>query len=144
MPLSDELHKKIVTFSEKGNDFFDDDNFSAAQAEYEAAFKLIPLPKNNYEASSWLLAGIGDCLYYQKSYQKALETFKYGEACEGGLNAFIWLRIGECYAELEDIPNAREFLLRAYMMEGEEMFTEEDVKYQVIIQDLIDMDETKE
>jgi len=46
MPLSDELHKKIVAFSEKGNDFFDDDNFSAAQAEYEAAFKLIPLPKN--------------------------------------------------------------------------------------------------
>lgn len=140
MPLSDILHNKITILSEIGNDLFDEDKFEEAQKQYQSAFDLVPIPKNDYEASSWLLAGIGDCLYYQQSYEKALGNFKYGEACLGGLNAFMWLRIGECYAELRNTEMAREYLLRAYMMEGEAFFTEDDAKYFSVITDLVEKD----
>ena len=38
------------------------------------------------------------------------------------------LRLGENYLEMEDETNATEFLLRAYMLEGEKIF-KEDWKY---------------
>ena len=43
-------------------------------------------------------------------------------------NPFILLRLGENYLEMEDETNATEFLLRAYMLEGEKIF-KEDWKY---------------
>ncbi len=37
-------------------------------------------------------------------------------------NPFIMLRLGECCLELGDEKNATEYLLRAYMMDGREIF----------------------
>ena len=37
-------------------------------------------------------------------------------------NPFIMLRLGECCLEIGDEKNAIEYLLRAYMMEGKEIF----------------------
>ena len=45
---------------------------------------------------------------------------------EGYGNPFIMLRLGECCLEIGDEKNALEYLLRAYMFEGEEIFAPDD------------------
>ncbi len=41
-------------------------------------------------------------------------------------NPFVMLRLGECCLEIGDEKNALEYLLRAYMMEGEDIFEPDD------------------
>ena len=41
---------------------------------------------------------------------------------EGYGNPFVMLRLGECCLEIGDEKNAIEYLLRAYMFEGREIF----------------------
>lgn len=50
--------------------------------------------------------------------------------CPDGIsNSFILLRQGEIMYELNEKVRAVEFLLRAYMLEGKEIFDGEDNKY---------------
>ena len=37
-------------------------------------------------------------------------------------NPYINMRIGECYVFIDDEEKAKEYLLRAYMMAGEDVF----------------------
>ncbi len=45
---------------------------------------------------------------------------------EGYGNPFIMLRLGECCLEIGDEKNALEYMLRAYMFEGEKIFAPDD------------------
>lgn len=58
--------------------------------------------------------------------------------CPDGLdNPFIQLRLGECFFELGNITKAKEHLLKAYMIEGEEIFEDEPQKYMNLISEII-------
>lgn len=60
-----------------------------------------------------------------KGYRQEHECFDAARgnlSGEGYSNPFIMLRLGECCLEIGDEKNAMEYLLRAYMMEGREIF----------------------
>ncbi|MEL7122612.1 MAG: tetratricopeptide repeat protein [Bacteroidota bacterium] len=137
MEIEDKTYHNIVALSHQGNDYFDSDEYEAAIKCFKKAFELVPVPKNDYEASSWLLSAIGDCLFFKDKYSEAIAEFKYSETCEGGLNSFNWLRLGQCYYFLNDTKNARLYLLKAYTMDGEELFSDENQVYLNVIRDLI-------
>ena len=65
-------------------------------------------------------------IYFQKKqYEKAHECFDKARgnlSGEGYGNPFVMLRLGECCLEIGDEKNATEYLLRAYMFEGREIF----------------------
>lgn len=42
---------------------------------------------------------------------------------------FILLRLGQCFLETNNTEQAKEFLLRTYMIEGKAIFEEENEKY---------------
>ena len=47
--------------------------------------------------------------------------------CPDGVgNGFITLRLGECYYELDDKEKAADYFVDTYMIEGMEIFEEED------------------
>jgi hypothetical protein len=50
---------------------------------------------------------------------------------------FVYLRIGESLFEMGDLITATEYLLRAFMLEGYEIFEEEPKKYLNLIKHLI-------
>jgi hypothetical protein len=50
------------------------------------------------------------------------------------------LRLGQCYLEDNNTELAQEYLLRAYMMEGRDIFEEESPKYLKFLGDNIDLD----
>jgi tetratricopeptide (TPR) repeat protein len=138
MDLDSNLYDKIKEYSKNGERLFYDGKFTEALSEYNKAFDEIPEPKQQWEASVWLIAAMGDCYFWLKEFDKALEYFRklvveYGEY----KNPFAILRYGECLYETGNVKIAKEHLLTAYMMEGEEIFQECDKKYLSVISDLL-------
>ena len=134
MDLDPDIYEGIKEYSEKGEILFYDGRFSEALREYNKAYDMIPEPKQQWEASVWLIAAIGDCHFWLKDYAASLECFRklMVEYEEYG-NPFTRLRYGECLYETGNEQLAKEHLLAAYSMEGEELFEECDKKYLSII-----------
>ncbi|MEW4284602.1 hypothetical protein Q0N35_13110 [Priestia koreensis] len=58
--------------------------------------------------------------------------------CPDGIeNPFIMLRLGESLYELGEVNKSKEYLLRAYILEGYSIFYSEDDKYFEVIKDEI-------
>ena len=138
MELDPKVYERVTEYSETGEKLFYDGRFTEVLKEYHKALDLIPEPKTRWEASVWLIAAIGDCHFWLKEFDAALECFRqlmvdyeeYG-------NPFTRLRYGECLYETGNEQLAKEHLLAAYSMEGEELFEECDRKYLDIIRDLL-------
>ncbi len=66
-------------------------------------------------------AGLGDCCFLRKEYESAknyyFDAYNYDYS-----NPYINMRIGECFVFLHDENNAKEYLMRAYSMAGEDVF----------------------
>lgn len=138
MDLDSNIYEKIKEYSEEGEKLFYDGRFTEALKQYNRAFVLIPEPKVQWEASVWLTAAIGDCYFWLREYDTALECFRklMAEYEEYG-NPFTRLRYGECLYETGNEQPAKEHLLAAYLMEGEELFEECDQKYLSVISSLL-------
>lgn len=130
--LSNEVSTKIDALSESGNDCMDEEDFDGAVDAWEEALSLIPEPQNHYVQSVWLNASIGDAYFLQDDFETALTYFLTAKSnVEENVysNPFIMLRLGECYLEQGDQERAKEFLLRAYLLDPDDIFEGEDEKY---------------
>lgn len=138
MELKDEVYDKIVMLSNEGDDLFANGQHKEAVKKYHMALDLIPNPKSNWEATTWLYAAIGDVAFDEGDWQGAKQNFTNAmNAPEGHVNPFILLRLGQCWYELGELDRASEYLLRAYLLEGDVIFEDEDDKYFHHIEPLI-------
>lgn len=130
MELEDKVYEKIVKLCEKGDSLVEEGKNEKAVSTYLDALEMVPFPKEDWEASTWIYAAIGDSYYMIKKYGEAEEYFYNAMNCpEGITNSFILLRQGQIMYELKKIEKAQEFLLRAYMLDGKDIFNSEDKKY---------------
>lgn len=137
MELDDELYERICNLSEEGDLYFEEDKFQQAIKKYWEALGLIPEPKAEWEASTWLYVAIGEVYFFCDNYLEALNLFNEAMKCPDGVeNPLINLRLGQCYYELDKYQLAKEYLLRAYMMEGQAIFENEDEKYLELVRTL--------
>lgn len=128
--LEPALYERITELCELGNEAFEDDRYEEAIEEYDRALALIPEPLEDWEASTWVLTGLGDCHYLLENHGEALSHLVRAVRCPGGLgNPFIHLRLGQVQYELGNEDRARDELARAYMGGGPEIFEGEDPKY---------------
>jgi tetratricopeptide (TPR) repeat protein len=128
--LNVEIHDQIKNLCAKGDELAKQRQFKSTFAFYRDALHLIPEPTQKWEATTWILAAIGDLYYLDAKFEKSLVAFNDAVGCAGGLgNPFIHLRIGECCFELGDKDCAADELTRAYMGAGTEIFQKEDPKY---------------
>lgn len=124
------VYEQIEALSEAGNELADADDFDGAIAKFSEALQLLPAPAQDWEASTWLYASMGDMYYFKADYQAAANHFY--DALNGPdaqANGFVHLRLGESLFELNQLDQAVEYLLRAYMLEGADIFAEEDSRY---------------
>jgi tetratricopeptide (TPR) repeat protein len=132
MELEKDISIEIENISEQGNELFDNENYLAAIKVWEKALALIPIPQNMYCETLWLEASIGDAYFMLKNNEEARIHF---ENAKGNLvelayeNPFIMLRLGQIYLNMNDSQNAKEYLLRAYLLKGEDIFLDEDPAY---------------
>ena len=140
MELEDKIYDELTAICEKGNVFADNEEYESALECFNEALKLLPQPYDEWEAATWIYASIGDMLYFMEDYEKCLDNFMEAMKCPDGLgNPFIYLRIGECFYHLGNMDKAKDFLLRAYMLEGEEIFKNDDgdAFYFKVIEDIV-------
>lgn len=128
--LDDELYDQIESLSEDGNVFVDQDDYIAALKKFEEALALVPEPKTKWEAAFWLYASIGDMYLFLEDYKASADAFYNALNCpDGQESAFVHLRLGEALFEIDEKEEALDNLLRAYMLEGKELFKDEEEKY---------------
>ena len=127
--LSAEVQAKMDELAQKGNQLEKQGRFTEAVQAWQAGLALIPEPQQFYGQTVWFLAAIGDVYFQQGEYRLAHECFDKARGNmtgDGYGNPFIMLRLGECCLEIGDEKNALEYLLRAYMFEGKDIFEPDD------------------
>lgn len=140
-----ELEIKLDRLAEEGNKYFDDDEYDKALEIWKKALALIPEPKQSFSETVWFLTSIGDVYFAQRKCEESFKIFedaKNNLSGEGYNNPFVMLRLGQSAYEIGDKNTAIEYLLRAYMLEGTEIFEEDDDKYfEFLKSNVIKMDE---
>lgn len=128
--LEDSIYEEICKLSKTGNDLLEKNQYLEAVEVYHKAFDLIPEPFEIYQASTWLLAAVGETYFLMEEYNNALHALEEAMYCPKAIgNPFIHLRLGQTFFELGNFDQARDELARAYMGGGREIFKSEDPKY---------------
>lgn len=142
--LSGEVAAQLEVLSEEGNEYFDEEDYEKAIAVWKQALKLIPNPKHAFSESFWLESAIGDAYFMSEKNKEALPHFlnaKSSSKENAHDNAFIMLRLGQLYFEANEFENAKEYLLRSYTLDGEEIFQGSKEKYLEFVKENIDLSE---
>ncbi|MEK6346789.1 MAG: hypothetical protein V4764_04890 [Burkholderia sp.] len=128
--LDDSRHEQITALSAAGDALANGGDYPGALAKYWEAFDLLPEPKTDWDAGTWLLAAIGDANFLQRDYAAGRDNIGNAMHFPGAIgNPFLHLRLGQCQFELGNLDRAADELMRAYMGGGEEVFAEEDDKF---------------
>lgn len=143
--LDDEIFEKIQHLADEGNDLMDEEDYDSAVNKFNEALNLLPEPRGDWEASTWLYASVGDAHFFKTDYAAAAEAFYQAfQSPNGMINPFVLLRLGQSLLETGDEPNATEYLLRAYMVEGRDIFDEENPKYFQFLESKVELDKDLE
>ena len=124
------IHETIMAHCARGDKLAAARAFEEAISEYNKALELVPEPKNEWNASTWILAAIADSAFLAGYKTSAREALQYVMTCPGALgNAFLHLRLGEVLLDDGEKDAAANELMRAYMAAGKEIFQSEDPHY---------------
>jgi tetratricopeptide (TPR) repeat protein len=128
--LPPHLHAEIQRLSTAGDVSASARRFEEAIEYYNVAWALIPEPKTEWNASTWLLAAIGDAAFLGGYEGSALEALRFAMRCPDGIgNPFLHLRLGQVLFDRGDQDAAADELARAYMGAGAEIFDQEEPRY---------------
>ena len=133
--LPEHIHVEIERLCAAGDERAQARHFPDALASYWAAWDLLPEPKLEWEAATWILAAVGDANFLSGDYVAGRDNLSNAMQCPGAVgNPFLHLRLGQCQLELGALDRAADELMRAYMGAGAEIFTDQDPKYLAILQ----------
>lgn len=136
--LNNNLHSQITLLCEAGDALVENQSYDEALGKYAQALSLLPEPNIEWEAALWIYAALGDTYYFKGDFTQALTALSNAMRCPGAIgNAFLHLRLGECFFENGDQAKAEEELTRAYMGGGKDIFLNEDPKYFRMIEQLL-------
>ncbi|KLD72362.1 tetratricopeptide repeat protein [Xanthomonas pisi] len=130
LELSLETSAELDRLCALGDRHADAGDFPSALAAYRSAWNLLPDPKEDWHAATWILAAVGDANFRSGDFTAGRDTLSRAMHCPGALgNPFIHLRLGQCQLELGNLDRSADELMRAYMGDGPEVFASEDPKY---------------
>ncbi|SHJ76717.1 hypothetical protein SAMN02745163_02547 [Clostridium cavendishii DSM 21758] len=128
--LPNKIYKKITDLCMLGDRLAEKKKYSEAINVYFEALDLLPKPETNWDAATWILTAIGDTDFLMGNYEAGRDNLIAVMHCPNAIgNPFIHLRLGQCQYELEEYDRAADELARAFIIEGEELFAQEDEKY---------------
>jgi tetratricopeptide (TPR) repeat protein len=130
MELDDGVHEEIQRLCAQGDALAGTGEYSGALKQYWAAWDLLPEPKTQWEAATWVLAAVGDSNFLSGDFVAGRDNLANAMHCPDAIgNPFLHLRLGQCQFELGDLDRAADELMRAYMGAGAEVFDDADPKY---------------
>lgn len=142
--LDDKTYAQIQELCAAGDRFADQSDFSSALENYWNAFDLVPEPKTAWDTTTWILTAIGDANFLGNDFRAGVDNLSNAMHCPGAIgNPFIHMRLGQCHLEIGNLDRAADELTRAYAVNGEEIFSEEDPKYLEFLKTRIDTNPPK-
>ena len=128
--LDDATYDRIKTLSEEGDALAEKKDYPGALQKYWQAWDLLPDPKTDWAAATWLLAAIGDANFLGRDFAAGRKNLSLAMSCPDAIgNPFLHLRLGQCEFELGNLSKAADEFIRAYMGGGKDIFQEDDPKY---------------
>lgn len=127
--LDDSIHRQVSELCAQGDAAVEAQDFGGAISRYDAAYQLLPAPKEQWEAALWILVAKGDAVFLSGQFELARQQFVLALAHGAQGNPFVQLRYGQALAELGELDRAKEWLASAWMSGGNEIFEDEDPKY---------------
>jgi len=117
--LSDDLHEKIEQLCAEGNNCLDEKRVEDALACFSSAWELLPEPRTDWEAATWILGAIADAHFLSGNFAAMRQPLMTVMQCDGATgNPFLRLRLGQCLFELGDLKEAANWLAGAYLQEA--------------------------
>ena len=130
MSIPDQAMADIERLCAEGDHQMEQGDLAEAYKRYIGALQLVPEPVEDYEASTWILAALGDLYFQARDYRQAVTVLSDAMHCPGAIgNPFLHLRLGQAQLEVGNEERAADELSRAYMGGGSELFDEDDPKY---------------
>lgn len=130
MELDEDIHRRVATLCAAGDALAESGRHAEAIEEYRSAWEVLPEPRSEWEAATWILVAIGDAEFLRGDFAACRRSMIAALACPGGIeNPFVYLRLGESAYELGDRDGAADALMRAYMAGDAEVFEHENSKY---------------
>lgn len=128
--LPSTIHVAIQHFCSDGDTMAAAGRYEQAIGEYNRAWEIVPEPKSQWNASTWILAAIGDAAFLAGYKTSAKEALEYAMVCPEAVgNPFLHLRLGQVLFDMGELDRAADELIRAYMGAGAELFAAEDQRY---------------
>jgi hypothetical protein len=128
--LDEDTADRIQTLCDEGDALAEKEKYPAALKRYWAAWDLLPEPKINWEAATWILGAIGDANFLAGDFVAGRDNLSMAMQCPDAIgNPFLHLRLGQCQFELGSLERAADELARAYMGEDGAIVADEDPKY---------------
>jgi tetratricopeptide (TPR) repeat protein len=79
--LDDATYDQITRLSEAGNERADAGDLDGALALFGQAWELVPDPKQDWRAATWILAAIGDVSFLKGNYADTCEALQFAMHC---------------------------------------------------------------
>lgn len=138
--LPDDIYERIEALSEEGNELSDEEDDAGAEAVWRQALDLLPEPKTKWSAYTWLTTSIGEACYFQGNYADAAQMlFDALNGPDAQENPFVHYMLGKTLWQIgEDEDRAVDELLRAYMLDGVDIFDGDEQEGPDMLQLLID------
>ena len=128
--LPPEVAKAIQPICREAEQLLTRDQHVAAIAKHCEAFSLLPEPKDQWLAGTWILAAIGDIAYLSGDLPLAAQSYRDIGFFPGWEdNAFIRLRRGQIAFDEGSFDVASNELACAFMLGGYEIMEHEEEKY---------------
>jgi tetratricopeptide (TPR) repeat protein len=136
--LPPETSSNVETLSARAEAVAAEGRYREALALYREALAVLPPPAHQWEAFEWLQVAVADAEFLSGRFVAArevlAEVLKLGTDATAS-NPFIQLRYGQALLEIGDPEQAAQWLSRAFLSEGDELFANEDPKYLRFVQE---------
>lgn len=130
MSIPEALMADIERLCAEGDEQVGQGKLGEAYTSYMAALRLVPEPAEQFEATTWILAALGDLYFQAEDYDQVVTVLGDAMHCPGAIgNPFLHLRLGQAQFEVGNEARAADELCRTYMGGGSEIFDEDDPKY---------------
>lgn len=121
--LTTAIYARVQALCESGDALAKEGDYSSALTRYWEAWDLLPKPKTEWEAATWILAAVGDANFMVSDFEAGRDNLSLAMHCPEAIgNPFLHLRLGQCQFELGNLDRAADELTRAYLGGGAEIF----------------------
>lgn len=134
-PRKQAREKDLTKLAEEGDRLQAGGDAEGAVEVWQGAVAQLGPNPEEHEMAMWFFASIGDALVELGRYQEADAALASALRAGGTDNGFVWLRKGQALVELGQTDAGVEALTSAYMLDGDEMFEDEDPKYLQLLKD---------